>query len=403
MPDERPILALWFRYGPAEHSELFHAMPRVVERLAERAEVHYYGMKTATPVPDTIRDHAIIHELPFKVDRKRGFDKLFKTLLWTLAVPWMARHAARRNVALIYMDENVPFTGWLATRFFRGNVAMTIADFFADIYADRHPLLRPFAALSARADRAAWKRLALVFTRARSTVDYLVEQGVARERVVPVYDPCDLNLYHPADRGAARSTFQLPADALILVHHGILHPNKGNDRILRALPGVCARFPRFMLLLVGDGPEKSALEKLTETLDLTGHVHFTGWLPELSQVNEAINAGDIGLVMRTGARSDDFHMTGALVHTMAAGLPVLAASLGGVREVIREGEAGLLFDPNDMEAFRAQLTRLLEDPTLRDHCGRHAHQLARQHFDLEHVAEQTANALLDRLDKPTRE
>jgi len=53
----RPKIALLFRYGPGDHSELFHAMPDIVAALAEHAEVHYYGMRTATPVPETIRRH----------------------------------------------------------------------------------------------------------------------------------------------------------------------------------------------------------------------------------------------------------------------------------------------------------------------------------------------------------
>ena len=90
--NKRPKIALWFRYGPADHSELFHAMPQIVEALAVHCEVHYYGMKTSTALPERIRRNAVIHELPFCVDRTNSRDKLVKTALWLIALPWVGLH-----------------------------------------------------------------------------------------------------------------------------------------------------------------------------------------------------------------------------------------------------------------------------------------------------------------------
>jgi len=64
-----PKIALWFRYGPAEHTELFHAMPEIVRRLAEHAEVHYFGLRSSKPIPKMITEHAVIHNLPFSITK----------------------------------------------------------------------------------------------------------------------------------------------------------------------------------------------------------------------------------------------------------------------------------------------------------------------------------------------
>ena len=109
----------------------------------------------------------------------------------------------------------------------------------------------------------------------------------------------------------------------------------------------------------------------------------------------ALNAGDIGLVMRVGAQSDDFHMTGALVHNMACGLPVLAARLGGVSEVIRENQNGLLFDPRDPAEFRAKLRTLIHHPDLRRQYGAAARRDAQIHFDMQSVTTRTVSPLLE--------
>ena len=392
---ERPKIALWFRYGPADHAELFHAMPQIVAALAARAEVHYYGMRTATPLPDAIRAHAVLHFLPFRVDRTCTRDKVVKTALWLLGLPFIALDCRRRGVRAVYIDETIPFTALLARIFFGRNVAITVADFFADIYFTG---AKAFLGRAIRAlDLWSWKRLPLIFTRAGATRAFLARHGIDPARVHPVYDPCDLTLYRPlpdAERAAVRRPYGYGPDDVVLVHHGILHPNKGNDLILRALAEMRAEFPRLRYLLVGDGPEMGRLRRLVQELKMDDVCTLTGWLPTLPDVCRALNAGDVGLVMRTGAESDDFHMTGALVHAMACGLPILAARLGGVSEVVSEERNSLLFSPTDMAEFRLKLARFVRDPELRARCGQTAAADARIHFDVARVTDLTVQPLL---------
>ncbi len=391
----KPRIALWFRYGPADHAQLFHAIPRIVQDLATHAEVHYFGLKSKTPVPDLIRENAVLHYLPFTVDRTCTRDKWWKTALWIISIPWIALWCRFHRVRAVYIDETIPLAAPLARLFYGPRVAMTIADFFIDIYAEQHAAVRLFGGLIKRLDLWAWRRLPLIFTRAKSTRAWLAEQGIPEDRVQPVYDPCEFSIYHPTDRAAARQPVNLPPDAVVLVHHGILHPNKGNDRILRALAEHRDRFPKLRYLLIGDGPDMERLRAMTKELDIEERVHFTGWLKTLEEVNQAINAGDIALVMRIGQRSDDFHMTGALVHGMACGLPVLGARLGGVSEVITDDHNGYLFDPHTLRDFPDKLETLYRDPALRKRLGEQALADAQHHFDIQRITDQTVAPLLE--------
>jgi glycosyltransferase involved in cell wall biosynthesis len=282
----------------------------------------------------------------------------------------------------------------LARIFFGPCVAFSVVDFFLEIYWGDRPALRPLVRLFRALDLAAWRRLPVLFTRAQATKTYLVAKGVAPERVFPVYDPCDFDVYHPEDRAAARRRFGYGSEEIVLVHHGILHPNKGNDRILRGLATLRAAYPQLRYLLVGDGPEMGRLKALSAELGLMNHVQFTGWLAGMGEVNTALNAGDIGLVMRVGSQHDDFHATGALVHSMACGLPILSARLGGTSEIVREGSEGLLFDPQDMTAFADKLKQLVEDPSLRAACGQRALLRARELFAMQRVTRDTVEPLL---------
>ena len=394
MTTQRPKIALWFRYGPAEHAELFHAMPQIVEQLAQHCDVHYFGLRSRKTVPQKITDHATLHFLPFTVDRTRGADKALKTVLWVLCIPWIGLWCRAAGVKAIYIDETVPLTALLARIFFGRNVAFSVVDFFPEIYFGRSALLRPLVRAVRASELAAWRRLPLIFTRAKSTRTYLGDHGVPTDRVHPVYDPCDFAVYRPVDRVRARKRYGFRPEDVVLVHHGILHPNKGNDRILHAMAGLAETLPQLRYLLVGDGPEMGRLKDLAAQLGLRDRVTFTGWLPNMADVNEALNSGDIGLVMRIGQQSDDFHMTGALVHNMAAGLPILAARLGGVSEVVHEEDAGLLFDPSDMEAFKIKLLKLANDPALRTRLGQRALALARELFAMDKVTQATVVPLL---------
>lgn len=390
----KPKIALWFRYGPAEHAELFHAIPRIVTTLARTCEVHYFGLRSRKPLPEEIARQAVVHTLPFTVDRTSQRDKFLKTALWVLSLPWIGLYCRRRGVRAVYLDETVPLTAWLARLFFGRHVVLTVADFFTDIYLDRHPFWRPIGRALRALDLASWRRLPLIFTRVHATRAYLAERGIAPERVCPVYDPCDLAVYRPLDRAAMRPALGLAPDALVLVHHGILHPNKGNDFILRALAEMKDAWPTLHYLLIGDGPDMPRLKTLTRELGLEDRVRFTGWLATLEEVNRALNAGDIGLVMRVGQTADNFHVTGALVHSLACGLPVLAARLAGIAEVVREDVEGCLFDPRDRREFQAQLIRLLQDPARRARLGRAALARARDLFDMERVTRATCEPLL---------
>jgi glycosyltransferase involved in cell wall biosynthesis len=393
MTTPRKKIALWFRYGPAEHAELFHALPDLVRELSLRCDVCYFGMRGRRETPPAIARDARVEYVPFSVDRTSHRDKFFKTLLWVLYLPIVALRCRRRGVDAVYIDETIPLTALIARVFFGPRVAITVADFFVDIYLARPGPSRWLGRLLRTIDFAAWRRLPLIFTRARNTRDYLGRHGIAPERVVPVYDPCDMTVYRPVDRARARARFGFQGSDVVLVHHGILHPNKGNDLILRWLAPLTKSHPGLRYLLVGDGPEMARLKSLCSELGLERSVQLTGWLPSLDDVNEALNAGDIGLVMRVGQEADNFHMTGALVHSMACGLPILGARLGGVSEVVEEGVSGFLFQPDNGGEFQKKLLALVDDAVLRSRMGRAALAKARESFDMRSVVLQTTGPL----------
>lgn len=395
MRNQKPKFALWHRYGPGGHTTCGgHCIPEVVRRLSEYGEVHYFGLRSREPTPDLIRRHAVVHTLPVIYNRASTTNKFATTLLWYAALPFIGLRCRFMGVKVVYIDETLPLSAILARTFFGPNVVMTVMDFFLTIYFARHRWLQPLARLIEAIDFATWRRLPMIFTKVNFTHRFLIEHGAQPERLVTIYNPCDRTVYHPADKAAARRRFGLADDDLVVVHHGVLHPNKGNDLIIRALADLVPSHPQLRYLLIGTGPEMQKLRELTVSLDLVKHVVFAGWLAAETEVNEALNAGDIGLVMRIGQYTDNFHLTDTLAHEMACGLPIIAARLAGVGEAITDGETGFLFDPQNMGEFREKLELLMADASLRARFSVAALRRSAELCDPEIATRQTVEGIL---------
>jgi glycosyltransferase involved in cell wall biosynthesis len=167
----------------------------------------------------------------------------------------------------------------------------------------------------------------------------------------------------------------------IVLLPGRLGPAKGQAALLRAAPTVLARFPgaRFVLLGHGEAAERRRLHALAERLGVAPAVEVPGWQAD---PRPAFRAADVVVLP---SRSEGFGRV--LVEAGCLGKPVIASRVGGVGEVVLDGETGLLVEPDDSSALAAALCRLLGDPDLRGRLGAAARERAvtcfgtRRHVD----------------------
>jgi glycosyltransferase involved in cell wall biosynthesis len=148
---------------------------------------------------------------------------------------------------------------------------------------------------------------------------------------------------------------ELGLDGHVLAFAGRLGPQKALAVALDAL----AQLPEVTLVIAGDGPERSALERHARKLGLDGRARFLGRL-ERSAVLRLFRAADASLLSSSW---ENFPHT--VVEALAVGTPVIATSVGGVPEVVREGENGLLVPPRDPEALAETIRRFFADDQLR--------------------------------------
>lgn len=371
-----------------------HAVPGIVDKLSEEAEIHFFGPKTTEARNTALRRRIVLHELPYTWDRACPTDKITKTLLWYFWLPIIGIRCRMNGSNLIWNDETVPFTAPILKLFFGRNVAITVMDFFARIYTEKHPKLRWLSGLVERIDFTAWRKLPVIFTKVLYTQEFLAEHGVPKEVMHLYRNPVDHAKFHPVDeetRKSTRAKLGFSDNDIVLSHHGILHPNKGNDWILLRLAELKNELPNLKFLLIGNGPEMGNLKQLAEKLGIEDRIVFTGWLPSETDLNNALASSDIGLVMRIGQETDHFHMTDTLAHEMACGKPILAVNLKGIAEVIKDGENGFLFSPDKPDEFQSKITQLAAAPAQRIHFSQAALHYSHETGDMDYCARLVTN------------
>jgi glycosyltransferase involved in cell wall biosynthesis len=160
-----------------------------------------------------------------------------------------------------------------------------------------------------------------------------------------------------------------------IVAVGRLAAPKDPLTLVRALAALGDR--PFAATVVGDGPDRAALEAEIRALGLTGAVELAG---ERRDVAGLLADSDVFVL---ASRSEGAPLS--IIEAMAAGLPVVASTVGGVPELVEDAATGLLAPPGDPAALAAALARLLDDPELRRRLGDAGHERARARFDLDAV------------------
>ncbi len=174
------------------------------------------------------------------------------------------------------------------------------------------------------------------------------------------------------DLGQLRSALGLPADARAILSVGPLVRDQGIKNALWALDILKYLYQNLFLLVVGDGPEREALERFARNIAVTDRVRFLGWrddIPELCQIAEIIWVPSL---------RDDLPLI--VLEALAAAKPVIASRLPGIASVVEDGRTGLLVPPGDKPALARQTRVLLENPALGRRLGAAGREHAAQAF-----------------------
>jgi glycosyltransferase involved in cell wall biosynthesis len=213
------------------------------------------------------------------------------------------------------------------------------------------------------AEGVVWRGADMVLPVTRVLGTLVAARGVAMERIAVI--PNGIN---PTHFGAVPSPGTVKAalgweDALVLGFTGFVREWHGVDRVLRWMASADA--PAVArLLLVGDGPARGSLERLSEELALSDRVRFTG-IVSREQVPAYVSAFDVALQPAAVPYASPLK----LFEYMALGKAIVAPRQPNVEEVLTDDLDALLFDASANGAFEQVLTRLCHDATLRERIG----------------------------------
>lgn len=155
-------------------------------------------------------------------------------------------------------------------------------------------------------------------------------------------------------------------------------PPKDQALLLKAASGLRIAFD---LWLIGDGPDRPAMECLASRLRMSGSVRFFGWRTDVAPMLAHAQ------IFVLASRFEGFPVS--VLEAMRAGLPVIATDVGGVCEAVAEGETGFLVPRDDQTALRERLERLIADPALRAQMGKASRERFLRRFTVDRTVEET--------------
>jgi glycosyltransferase involved in cell wall biosynthesis/predicted metal-dependent phosphoesterase TrpH len=216
-------------------------------------------------------------------------------------------------------------------------------------------------------EQAAWQlirffygRMDKVFTLSEAYRQKLIEHGIDEEKIHLFAKGIDIDFFRPGEASPELKRSWNAKDDTVLLYVGRVSKEKDLDVLVDSYRKVCSSRENITLVIVGDGPYLSALKE--KTGDLPGIV-FTGFIVG-DKLAEIYRSSDIFVFPST----TDTYGT-VLLEAQSSGLPAIVSDSGGPKEVIVDGETGLVTRARNEESFTDALLSLLDNPALRRSMG----------------------------------
>ena len=224
---------------------------------------------------------------------------------------------------------------------------------------------------------------------------YWREQGLRPLADQVIYNGIDTDRYterrSSAEQLAFRDGLGLRADDFVIGLCSGLRPEKAHGDLLAAVARLRDRGVAAKALLIGDGPERPAIERAIARLGLQGQVLITGVRED---VRPFISACD---VMTLVSRTETFSL--AALESMSLGKPLVLSNVGGASEQVIQGRQGFLFEPGDIAALAMHLEALASQP-LRARLGEAAARRVRDLFTVDRMVARYGECLDQLLERP---
>lgn len=205
--------------------------------------------------------------------------------------------------------------------------------------------------------------------------------SISEERIKVIPNGVNTKKFTPYCNGTViREKYHIKDNELLVLTVQRLHPRKAVQYFLKVISKISKSEDRMRFMIVGDGPEKLKLMKLSRMLKIEDKLIFTGFVPD-STLPSYYAACDI-FTLHTLYEG----LGVVLLEAIASGKPVVTTIAGGTTDIIQDGVNGLLVKPRDIEAFTNAVLILANNKDLRTKMGERGRKMAVDKFDWEKIA-----------------
>ena len=268
-----------------------------------------------------------------------------------------------------------PFNGWMAARTLLPHVRRFAPDlvFSYFLYPDGYAALKIARALSvpvvvmgvgsdvhnirdrftAMRTRAVLRDADFLLGISNDLRQRMVAMGAPAEKTRTLISGCDLSVFHPRERSEARRNLDIDPSVEAVVYIGRMDLRKGLRELVEAAASLHTQRPKLHAYLVGDGPDRPAVESAIQAHNASGYVHMLARCP-FDEVATWMAAADLVTLPSYGEGYPN-----VLAEARAIGRPIVATHVGGIPEIVCD-ECGQLVPPRDSAALAEALRSVLD-------------------------------------------
>ncbi len=199
------------------------------------------------------------------------------------------------------------------------------------------------------------------------------------KRIEAIYNFVDERVYHKVSSDHLRNEYGISSNEKIIIHVSNFRAVKRVSDVVKSFAKIVDQIPA-KLLLVGDGPDISHINRLAEELHIRNHVLFLG---KQDNLEELYSISDLMLLL---SEKESFGLVA--LEAMACGVPVIGTNVGGIPEVITDGETGYICELGDIDSIVEKAVHLLTEEKLHHRFSQHSIQKVHDHFHGEKIVQQ---------------
>jgi glycosyltransferase involved in cell wall biosynthesis len=223
-----------------------------------------------------------------------------------------------------------------------------------------------------------------VITTGQSIRRHLIDDyGLKEAKVHSIPTGIDPQRYCPAPPDPKlQAELGLKPEETVIAIVAVLRSWKRQDLFCRMARHLLQTRPRLRFLIVGDGPTREVITQLVENLNLKPNLVMTGHRQDVERI---LNLCSVCVQASDGAEG----VPQAVLQQLASAKPVVAAAAGGVPEVIRHEDTGLLVETGSWQALAQAVERILQDKSLAARLGENGRQMVQREYSLTHMLDRT--------------